>query len=86
MTEATRIIGQKIGKPDLPYVQFPEAAFVDSLVQHGFSGSVAESFAEMSRAFNEGKIHSVEGRKPENTTPTRFEDFVEVLAQAYRAM
>jgi hypothetical protein len=40
----------------------------------------------MSRAFNEGKIHSLEGRRAENTTPTRFEDFADQLVPAYQAI
>ncbi|HXW04454.1 MAG TPA: NmrA family NAD(P)-binding protein [Vicinamibacterales bacterium] len=74
--EATRIIGERIGQPDLPYVQFPYEAFAASLVQMGISESVAGLYAEMSRAMNEGKVQSLEGRRAENSTPTRFEDFV----------
>ena len=83
--DATRIIGAHIGKPDLQYVQFPYADFAGSLVQMGISQNVAGLYAEMARAFNERKIESREGRRPENTTPTRFEDFAEVLARAYEA-
>jgi uncharacterized protein YbjT (DUF2867 family) len=81
--EATRIIGAHIGKADLQYVQFPYADFAASLVQMGISQNVAGLYAEMARAFNEGKIKSREGRRPENTTPTKFEDFADVLARAY---
>ncbi len=49
------------------------------------SANVAGLYAEMARAFNEGKIQSREGRKPENTTPTRLEDFAKDLARAYEA-
>ena len=51
----------------------------------GISANVAGLYAEMACAFNDGKIKSREGRKPENTTPTRFEDFAEDLARAYDA-
>jgi uncharacterized protein YbjT (DUF2867 family) len=84
--EATRIIGARIGKPDLPYVQFPYADFTASLVQMGISPSVAGLYAEMSRAINEGRVKSREGRRPENTTPTRFEEFADTLSRAYRAI
>ena len=73
------------GKPDLKYVQFPYADFASALVQMGISANMAGLYAEMARAFNEGKIKSREGRRPENTTPTRFEDFAEDLACAYEA-
>ena len=39
--EATRIIGEKIGKPDLRYVQFSYADQVQATVQAGFSESFA---------------------------------------------
>jgi uncharacterized protein YbjT (DUF2867 family) len=85
-TEATRIIGARIGKPDLAYVQFPYADFTASLVQMGISPNVAGLYAEMSRAINEGRVKSRDGRRPENTTPTRFEDFADMLARAYQTV
>jgi uncharacterized protein YbjT (DUF2867 family) len=83
--EATRIIGARIGKPDLQYVQFPYTDFAASLVAVGMTQNVAGLYAEMTRAINEGKVNSLEGRRPENTTPSRFEDFAEDLARAYQA-
>jgi len=83
--EATRILGERIGKPDLKYVQFPYADFVSALTGMGMSRSMAELLAEMSRALNEGKIQSREGRTPANTTPTRFEDFAHELADSWSA-
>lgn len=84
--EATRIIGESIGKPDLKYVQFSYADEAKALVDAGMSQSFAEQYVEMTRAFNEERIKPRNGRTPENTTPTRFEDFVGELAQAYKAI
>jgi uncharacterized protein YbjT (DUF2867 family) len=84
--EATRIMGGAIGRPDLPYVQLPYEEMVGALVGAGLSPNVSSLYVEMSRALNEGRVRSVEGRSASNTTPTRFEDFVLELAQAYRAM
>jgi uncharacterized protein YbjT (DUF2867 family) len=83
--EATRILGARIGSPHLQYVQFPYDDFVKALVQTGLPENIASLYAEMARALNEGKVRSIEGRRPENTTPTRFEDFVVELEKAYRA-
>jgi uncharacterized protein YbjT (DUF2867 family) len=84
MAEANGIIGDAIGKPDLPYVQFPYEDFEASLVQMGISASIAALYSEMARAFNEGAVRSLEGRSAANTTPTSFEAFAaEVLAPAY---
>jgi uncharacterized protein YbjT (DUF2867 family) len=84
--EATRIIGAGIGKPGLPYVRFPYADYAASLVQAGLSKSMADLYAEMSKAFDDGLVVSVEGRNAANTTPTTFETFVATaLAPALRA-
>lgn len=84
--EATRIIGARIGKTDLSYVQFPYADFTASLVQMGISPNVAGLYAEMGRAINEGRVKSQEGRRPENTTPTTFEAFADTLVRAYQTV
>lgn len=80
--EATRILGQRIGKPDLPYVQTSYDDQAKAMAQAGLSGSFARLYVDMTRAFNEQTIKA--RRTPENTTPTRFEDFAEEWAQAYQ--
>ena len=72
-------------QPDLKYVQISYAEMAQALVQAGLSESFAGLYVEMTRSFNEGKVKPSEGRKPENTTPRRFEDFASELAGAYRA-
>ncbi|MGH8351963.1 MAG: NmrA family NAD(P)-binding protein [Pseudomonas sp.] len=84
--EATRILGQRIGRPDLEYVQFSYSDLAGALQQAGFSANLASLYAELAQAINERRVRSLEGRKPENATATRFEDFVEELACAYRAI
>lgn len=79
--EATRIIAEHIGKPDLTYVQLPPADMVGALVQAGLSESFAGLYLELTSAFNERKI--TVNRTPENTTPTTFEEFAGELASAY---
>ena len=85
MAEATHILGSKIGKPDLAYVQFPDEGFIAGLESAGFSHSVATLFAEMSHAFNARKVKTLQPRTPANTGPTTFEAFAETFAQAYKA-
>ena len=82
--EVTRILGEKIGRPDLQYVQLSYDDHAKALVQAGLSESFARLYVEMTRAFNDGTIKPVRTR--ENTTPTRFEDFADEWASAYKAM
>jgi uncharacterized protein YbjT (DUF2867 family) len=84
--EATRILGAAIGQPELAYVQFPYADYSAALQQAGLSKSVADLYAEMEKAFDDGIVRSEEGRTAANTTPTTFEQFArEVIAPAYVA-
>jgi uncharacterized protein YbjT (DUF2867 family) len=84
--EATRILGAAIGKADLAYVQFPYADYSAALQQNGISKSVADLYAEMEKAFDDGIVVSVAGRNASNTTPTTLESFAaEVLAPAYNS-
>ena len=83
MVEVTRILGAKIGKPDLAYVQFPYEAFQGALEQAGLSKDLAQLYVEMSRAFNAGIVKPVGGRTPASTTPTTFESFAGELAAAF---
>jgi uncharacterized protein YbjT (DUF2867 family) len=84
--EATRLIGERIGRPDLPYVTFADADLVGGLVQAGFAEPNAKLFVEMSQAFNDGRVRSLEGRHPGNTGQTTIESFADTLATAYKAL
>ncbi|MFN8177825.1 MAG: NAD(P)H-binding protein [bacterium] len=86
LREVTNILGRRLAKPDLRYVQFGYADFVQALVGMGLPAKTAEGYAEMGRAFNEGKIKSHEGRRTENTTPTRFEEFADRLVPVYESV
>jgi uncharacterized protein YbjT (DUF2867 family) len=86
MREVTRILGDRIGKPDLRYVQTSSLDFIEGLLQMGLSQNFAEDVEHAFSGLNENRSRSKEGRGPENTTPTRFETFANVLAHAYQAM
>jgi hypothetical protein len=80
--EATHILGQRIGKPDLQYVQVSYDDETKALVQAGLPESFANLYVEMTRAFNDGIIQPLQIAG--NTTPTRSEDFVGELSRAYQ--
>lgn len=75
-TEVAATVGEAIGKPDLKYVQITGDQFRDVLVQTGMSLQVANLLREMTNALNAGKMHPLEPRTPQNTTPTAYETFV----------
>lgn len=86
MSDATRILGAAVGKPDLRYVQVPEEEASKAMAGTGMSASTIEAMLEMHRAFNAGRIRVPEGRNAENTTPTTLDEFARSLfARAYQA-
>lgn len=85
-SEVARILGERIGKPELAYVQISEAEMTGAMIEAGLSPSFAALYLKMTRAFNEGRIGPSAGRNAANTTATRFEDFAEEFARAYAAL
>jgi uncharacterized protein YbjT (DUF2867 family) len=84
-TEASKIIGAAIGKPDLAYRQAPASMLKPAMMQMGMSSSMVDLLLEMSEALNTGHMKSQEPRSARNTTATTLETFVaEVFAPAYR--
>jgi len=84
-TEVAAILGKTIGKPDLKYAQVPDDQFRAALVQMGMSEAVANLLLEMTHSLNAGKMHALEPRTVQNTTPTSFETFVaDTFVPAYQ--
>ncbi len=84
--ETTRILGEKIGRPDLEYLQFPDADVKAALVAAGISPGIADSILELDHALSAGTIRSLAGRDGAWVGKITFEEFAEQLAAAYRTM
>jgi uncharacterized protein YbjT (DUF2867 family) len=86
LAEAYTVIGRRIGRPDLKYVQFAYEDAAKGMAAMGFSPDVCRSFVEMSRALNDGLFAVNRPRTAENTTPTAIEEFADTFAAAYEAL
>lgn len=86
MVDTTRILGEKIGKPDLKYIRFSDADFVGALLQLGISKGIADALVEMDHAISARVVRPLEGRNKRTTMPTSFETFADKLATAYKAL
>jgi hypothetical protein len=83
--EVTSILGKEIGKPDLKYMQFSYDDAKKAMAGSGYmTENMADLYNQMSEAFNNGKAFSDYKRTPENSTPTRIEDFAKMFAGAYK--
>ncbi|MDJ0819254.1 MAG: NmrA family NAD(P)-binding protein [Desulfobacterales bacterium] len=85
MEEVTRIIGEKIGKPDLPYVHFSREEYINGLLQAGLAKDMAEQLAELDAGINDRLFGSGEPRTQENRTSTDFKQFADFFAQVYQS-
>jgi uncharacterized protein YbjT (DUF2867 family) len=86
MIEVTRILAASISKPDLRYVEFPEAVMRKGLVDSGgLSPNAADLVIELNQGINLGRIKP-EPRSKSNTTPTTLEAFAKsTFAPAFKA-
>jgi len=85
LQEAAAVIGKKLGRPDLRYVDFPYEDAERALIDTGFSRDVSRLYIEMMRALNEGRFAVGLHRDRGNTTATSIEEFAEYFAQVYRS-
>ncbi|MCC5811765.1 MAG: NmrA family NAD(P)-binding protein [Ectothiorhodospiraceae bacterium] len=84
-SEAARILGAHIGKPDLAYMQMPPDEMEGAMVEAGLSSSFARLYIEMVQSFSRGTVRPMNGRTPQNTTAFRFEDYAAELGRIYLA-
>jgi uncharacterized protein YbjT (DUF2867 family) len=80
MAEATQILGTTIGRPELPYIQFPYADAEQGMVGAGLSPSMASLYVEMARNVNEAGLFRDVDRAAHITTSTPLETWA---AQAF---
>ena len=83
MNEVTKVLGEKIGKPDLEYVQFSAEQEKKGLMDFGMSDDASDQLVELSQAMNDG-IMAV-NRTAKNTTGTSIEEFADFFAQVYKS-
>ena len=87
MQEAAAIIGQAIGRPELPYVQLSYERAEQGALRAGMSASMAGLLNEMIRVMNEEKKVVRNVRTAASTTPTTLEAFAQtVFAPAFQCV
>ena len=85
MEEVTKVLGKKIGKPDLRYVQFSPEDEKKGLMDFGMSEDASDQLVELSQAMNDGLLAVNVPRTAHNTTRTSIEEFADFFAQVYKS-
>lgn len=85
--QIAQILGAAIGKPELPWIQFPDEQLLQALLQNGFSKEAAQHYiVDMGIAIREGLL---EKHYEENKYPVfgkrSFTEFAELFARVYAA-
>jgi uncharacterized protein YbjT (DUF2867 family) len=84
MEEATQVIADALGAPDVRYVQLPAEDAKAALQGIGMSEEFASLLVEAQVAVNEGLFDDVK-RTQESTTPTTMKDFLKGALDQVRA-
>jgi len=85
MDDVTKILGEKIGKPDLAYVQFSVEDAKKGMMDFGLSDDVSDQMIELNQAINDSLFAVNQPRTATNTTGTSIEEFADFFAQIYES-
>ncbi|WP_298156470.1 NAD(P)H-binding protein [Flavobacterium sp.] len=84
--EVAAVIGNAIGKPDLPWVNFTDEQAFEGAKQAGLHETFAEGFTQMGKSFREGLLQTdylERNEKPQGKV--KLEDFAKEFALAFQA-
>jgi hypothetical protein len=83
LSDVASVLGGAIGQSDLKWVQFPYDGARASMIEYGFSNSVADAFVQFAKRANDGSIWGMFERTAANTTPGTLQSFAPQFAAAY---
>jgi uncharacterized protein YbjT (DUF2867 family) len=82
--EVAAILGNAIGKPELPWVNFKDEETLGGMLQAGVPEEIAKNYAEMGAAMRSGEMDSdYLKNKPTVFGKTKFEAFSPAFAAVY---
>ncbi|MBY0426846.1 MAG: NmrA family NAD(P)-binding protein, partial [Cytophagales bacterium] len=82
---ATTILGTAIGKPDMPWVQFPDDQMKSALLQAGLQESLVDGYVQLGQAFQSGEGQADYIKNKPAPSPTKLTDFAKEFAAAFAA-
>jgi uncharacterized protein YbjT (DUF2867 family) len=82
-TEVAKVLGEAIGKPNLPWVNFKDEDNLNGMLKAGLSKEVAENYTEMGAAVASGEMFADYRKHKPVFSPIKLEDFAKEFAVAY---
>ena len=81
--DIAKALGQAIGKPELPYVEFTDEQNLEGAIQAGLPRELAVNFIEMGTALRSGEMIADYKKHPVALSKTKLEDFAKEFAAVY---
>lgn len=83
LAAATGLLGEAIGKPDLPWVEFSDEQTADGMRQAGLPDDLARNYAEMGNAVKSGILFEDYDRNKPVTSGRKFNAFATEFAARF---
>jgi uncharacterized protein YbjT (DUF2867 family) len=81
--DITAVLGQAIGQPNLPYVEFTDEQNLNGMIQAGLPAELARNFVEMGAAARSGEMFADYKKHKGELGKTKLEDFAKEFAAVY---
>jgi uncharacterized protein YbjT (DUF2867 family) len=84
--QITKVLGDAIGKPELPYVEMTDEQAREGMLSAGLSQTIADGYEAMGKALRGGKMQADYWQnRPINLGEIKIKDFAKEFAAAYNA-
>jgi uncharacterized protein YbjT (DUF2867 family) len=84
--EIAAVLGNAIGKPDLPWIVFSDEQTLQGMLQSGLSATIAEGYTALGASIQNGHIQADYWQNPPaQKGAVTLEDFAQEFAGAYQA-
>ncbi|MBS1510741.1 MAG: NAD(P)H-binding protein [Bacteroidetes bacterium] len=84
-TEIATALGNAIGKPELPWIEFTDEQTLEGMRQAGLKETMAEAYTTMGKSLREGKMQEDYWKHRPALGTIKLADFVQEFAAAYNA-
>lgn len=81
--DTAKILGNAIGNPELPWIEFKDEDTFNGMKQAGLSEEVARNYVEMGAAIRSGAMLEDYFKNKPVLSKTKLEDFAKVFEQVY---
>ncbi len=82
-----KVIGEAIGKPELPWIEFSDEDALQGMMQAGLPEAMAKSYVEMGDATRSRKLYEdYFNNRPSSFGKIKLDDFAKEFAQVYQSV